>query len=427
MADAATPVPSLWQDRAFVLFWLAGAVSVAGSVITSVVLPILVFQLTGSALSTALLSSLTVVPYLLFGLLAGALADRIPRRRLMVGADLLNALLLASVPVAVALGVLSMAQLYLVAFLSATLFVWFDAANFGALPTLVGHARVLEANSLVWGTSTVLSVAMPPVGALLATTLGAPLTLGFDALSYALSAVALALVPRAFSGVRQAAPPGVSALKQVQRDIGDGLSFLWQHPLVRTMTLLGFGVSFSGGAVFGLIVVFVVRVLGLSDDDPRLGWFFTAAALGALAATLLLPRLKRFPPGRIYLAGLWFDLALMLLFLSSSRFWLSLVLYALFNLVHTLIIINGITLRQVVTPEHLQSRVNATGRMIAWGGTPFGALIAGILAESLGVRVALFATCAALAVSALAALRSPLTARNLAVSSDGVSGRDIGV
>lgn len=183
-ASTAKP-PSLWRDRAFVLFWLAGAVSVAGSVITAVVLPILVFQLTGSALNTALLSSLTVVPYLLFGLLAGALADRVPRRRLMVGADVLNALLLASVPIAAALGVPSLAQLYLVAFLSATLFVWFDAANFGALPTLVGKERVLEANSLVWGTGTVLGIAIPPVGALLATTLGAPLTLGFDALSYA--------------------------------------------------------------------------------------------------------------------------------------------------------------------------------------------------------------------------------------------------
>lgn len=140
---------SVWRDRAFVLFWLAQTVSGTGTAVTSVVLPILIFRQTGSPLQTAILSGLRVVPYLLCGLVAGALADRTDRRRLMVGCNLLNTALLGSIPTAAWLGVLTLPQIYLVALLSATAFVLFDAANFGALPTLVGPTRIVAANPTV--------------------------------------------------------------------------------------------------------------------------------------------------------------------------------------------------------------------------------------------------------------------------------------
>jgi MFS family permease len=120
------PELPLWRDRSFVLFWLARAVSIAGTAITTVVLPILVFRLTGSALLTSSLAALEVIPYLLFGLFAGAITDRVDRRRLMVVSDLLNLVLLASIPVAARLNVLTIAQIYAVGLLSATAFVWFD-------------------------------------------------------------------------------------------------------------------------------------------------------------------------------------------------------------------------------------------------------------------------------------------------------------
>ena len=399
---------SLFADRAFGLFFAARAVSIAGSAVTGVVLPILVYQRTGSALNTALVAALEVVPYLLFGLLAGAIADRADRRKLMVWSDGLNALLIASIPVASWFGVLSLTQIYIVTFLSSTLFVWFDTASFGALPALVGKTRILEANNALWGASTVIGIIVPPLGAYLAVQWGAAQTLAVDAGSFALSAVALALVPRAFNGARAAQTNTSSAVKRVSSDIREGLRFLWAHPLIRPMTLLGFGVSFSGGAVYGLLVVFAARDLGLSGTDPRVGWLFTSAAIGALLATLALPRLKNVPSSRIYVWGLAADAALLLLFIASRSVAVALPLYALWNAAHTLIIITGISLRQRVTPEHLQSRVNAAGRMIAWGGTPFGAAVAGVLAEGIGVRTALYITSLAVLSSAALAWRSPL-------------------
>ena len=173
MISPQPAAPPIWRERSFLLFWLARNVSLAGSVITGVVLPILIFQQTGSALQTSLLATFNVLPYLTFGLFAGAVADRVDRKRLMVLCDGVNALLLVSIPLAAALDALTVPHIYAVALLSASAFVWFDAANFGALPALVGREHVLEANSLIWSSGTVIEIIAPSLAGVLAATLGA--------------------------------------------------------------------------------------------------------------------------------------------------------------------------------------------------------------------------------------------------------------
>ncbi|MBA3823063.1 MAG: MFS transporter [Ktedonobacterales bacterium] len=152
-------MPRLWADRAFRIYWLARAISISGSTITLVVLPILVFQVTGSAWQTALLTTLESLPYLLAGLFAGALADRAERRRVLVITSLLDAALMGSIPLATVTGHLTLMQIFVVAFLAHAVFVWFDAADFGALPTLVGRERIMAANSAVAGMGTVIGIA----------------------------------------------------------------------------------------------------------------------------------------------------------------------------------------------------------------------------------------------------------------------------
>ncbi|MCP9487663.1 MAG: MFS transporter [Gaiellaceae bacterium MAG52_C11] len=419
MADFArltrrvAPAPeSVWHDRAFVTYWLGSSVSVAGSWITYAVLPILVYQLTGSAFQTSLVAALEVLPYLIFGLPAGALADRLDRRRLMISCDVINALVIASIPLAHALGVLTLPHVYVAAFLAASAFVWFDAANFGALPALVGKDRLVAAQSAVWSSWTAIGIIAPSLGGLLAATVGAAPTLTVDALSYVVSAVALLLVARPFS-LQEASgaqvPAIVAPLARMRAEIAEGLSFLWRERIVRTLTLLGFGVAFSGGAVFGLTVVYAVEALALPQDDGRIGLLFSAGAAGSLAASLLLPRLtRRLPAARITLIGLPFDFVLILAVAAAPGLLVALALLFLWNAVHLLIILNGIALRQLVTPDRLQGRVNTTARMIAWGGTPFGAIVAGVLTEFVGVRAALALAAVAVGTSATAAWFSPL-------------------
>ncbi|HYT30378.1 MAG TPA: MFS transporter, partial [Actinomycetota bacterium] len=141
----------LRDDPDFRRFWSARMVSLAGSSMTYVALPVLVYAMTRSPLLTGVVAGFEAVPYLLLGLVAGALADRWDRRRVMVTADLASAAALGSLPLAAAFGVLTVPHVLIAALLSPTIFVFFDAANFGAVPTLVGRDRIALANAAIWG------------------------------------------------------------------------------------------------------------------------------------------------------------------------------------------------------------------------------------------------------------------------------------
>jgi MFS family permease len=407
------PPGSLLRERSFGLFWGAHAISEAGSRITSVVAPILVYQLTGSALGTGVLAALQAVPYLLFGLLAGAIADRADRRRLMVGCNVLQTVILATVPLAAAAGVLGVEQVFVVAVLSATLFVWFDAANFGALPLIAGRDRLVEANAAVSGASSLIAVVGPAVAGVLAATIGPAYAIGLDAASYGLSAIALLLVRAPFS-TRHLDPASVEpVVRRLLADVHEGLRFLWGHRLVRTLTLLGFGVSFTGGAVTGLTVVYGVQALGLPDSGAGIGLLFSAAALGSLVSSVLLPSLnRRYATGSITLGGLTAAVVAVAALALVTNLAAALVFFFAWGAAQTLVIINAISLRQQVAPDHLQSRVNVSARMIAWGGMPFGAAVGGALAEVTSIEATYLVMALGVGISAAIGWFSPLRSAN---------------
>lgn len=412
MSTQKTSPVSLWRDQSFVIFWSGRAVSLLGTAITSVALPILVYRLTASALLTSLLATAGVLPYFVFGLFAGAVADSMNRRRIMIASDLLNTLLLGSIPVAYWFHVLTLPQIFIVALLSASAFVWFDAADFGAVVSLVGRERLVAAFSALSSMDTVVAIIGPSIAGALAAIIGPAPTLSIDAFSYLLSAISLLFLRRALIQVKQERQTGQAPARQLLADIAEGLKFLWHHRLVRTLTILGFGLSFTGGAVFGLLVVYAVKALSLSTTDARIGLLFTAGALGSFGATVSLPFLtKRVPIGWITLAGMSLNLLFLLQLTWTSSFVIALIMYTCWELSYTLVITNGRAFRQIVIPDHLQSRVNAAARMVAWGGTPFGAAIGGILAQATTVRTAFLIMAIGVAVSIVVGWVSPLRER----------------
>ena len=181
----------LRDDPDFRRYWLARALSITGSMVTAIALPVLVYRLSGSTVLTAMVTALEAAPYLLAGLFAGALADRWNRRRTMVTADLVNAVLVGSIPVAHLLGVLTVVQVLVVAFTVQGVYTFFDGANFGALPVLVGRARVAQANSAVWTASSLIELFVPPLTGLILAVLNPATLLTVDALSFVASALAV--------------------------------------------------------------------------------------------------------------------------------------------------------------------------------------------------------------------------------------------
>jgi Major Facilitator Superfamily len=374
----------LWRSPAFAVFWLARTISFAGTGITTVVLPVLVYGMTHSPGWVAVLGLIEFVPYLVFGLLAGAVADRVNRKKIMVGCDVTAALLLTAVPATAALHLLGVAQVLIVALGIATVYVWFDAANFGTLPALVDRADLPVAASLIASTGQAALICAPTAGAALLTVMSPPYALGFDAASYLISALLLLSVRRPFARPRPEQDP-----RRLRADIAEGLRFLWRQPVIRTMSFSVTCVCLGWGGTFALLVVYASRALHLSHVDVRLGLLYSVGELGGLVAAAAVPALiKRLPIGPMAAACLAANAAALAFLAVAPSYGWALLAFFLDELTYLVVLTTGITLRQMLTPDHLQSRVNTAGRMLAGAGLPLGAALGGVLAESLPIRLA---------------------------------------
>ncbi|GAB3597725.1 MFS transporter [Angustibacter peucedani] len=401
----------LRDDADFRRYFAARIISLAGATATVVAMPVLVYRLSGSAWLTASVTALEALPYLLFGLLAGALTDRWDRQRVMVAADVVNAVVIGSVPVAAWCGALTVPHVLAAAFAAQAVFTFFDGANFGALPVLVGRARLPVANAAVWSVASVVEVVAPPAAATALGVLAPHDLLVVDALSFVASALLVRAIGRAMSDPsreRQA-----TTVRAVLDDVRVGLRFLLHHGGVRTMTVVCALQSAAGGGFVALMVVWADRTLGIGTQGLRFGVLFGVWGIGGAVAAALLPRLeRRFGPERVCLWALPASAVLGVLTALAPSWQLASLGLVLWGVGYSLVVVNSITYRQVVTPEPLLGRVNTAGRMLSWGlGWTGGAAVAGALAAHLGTRPALVVM-ASLTVPAVAvAWTSPLRGR----------------
>lgn len=397
----------LRADPDFVRFWLARQVSIAGSLVTALALPVLIYRVSGSAPLTALVAVLEGLPWLLFGLIAGAVSDRVNRRRLMVGADLANILVVGSVPLAYAADRLTLPHVLIAAFAAQAIFVFFDAGALGALPTLVGRERIGQANAAIWGFGGLLDLLVPmAVGVALAVVDPAAL-LALDALSFLLSAGLVVGIRRPLTGERARTPLRAGRLVA---EVRAGLAFLGSHGVVRTQTLIGMLQSFGGAGFMALAVPYADRLLGVGTSGWRFGMLFAAWGVGGiLAAFLVGAALRRWSSAWVTLVALPVSAMAGLVVVRSSSWLVAIAAMVVWGISYQAVIIASVTNRQEATPEPLLGRVNTVGRMLSFGvGWTGGALVAGALAAQIGLRPAMTSIVAAISVAAFYAWFSPL-------------------
>jgi MFS family permease len=405
MLDAlstTTTYPSLRRSPAFLRWATADTINAAGTAISAVVLPILVYERTGSPAQTGLVAGLRVVPYLCFGLIAGPAADRFDRKRLLVVATLSEGLVMATIPIVDAISQVSVIQVYAVTVVAAVCFVFSDAAAFGALPALVGPEHLARANGVLSTAGSVALIAAPPLGAVLTGWIGAAPAVWVDVATFLTASATIATIPGRFRTTH-----AVTATIRAQARAG--MRFIGRHRLLLTLLIVGFANSLAFGAILGQLVVYADRALGLPDGDARVGALFTAGAVGSLVTGVVFgrvfttDRVPRITPSGLAAAGV---IAAGLA--ATSSFVLAFILYTAFTAAIQLVIVTGITYRQLASPDQLVSSVNVIGRMVAWGGQPFGALLGGLVAQVAGVRW----TCAfAAIVFAVAAVAAALLLR----------------
>lgn len=396
---STSPTVPLRRNGAFRNFWLSRVTSGLGAAITTVVLPVLVFQESNSPLLVALVAASATLPYLAFGLIAGAVADRVDRRTLMITTDWLNALCLLSVPVAWHLGVLTAAHIVVAAFVSATLALFFDAGLYGFVVDLVGKESLTRANSALYGAESVVRIAGTAVAGGLIVLFRPAGTLVVNAVCLVVSA----LLIRAITGVAPGPAASDAARPGFKEAIGQGLRFLIGHPTLRLMTVVGTLQSFSGGAIIGQLVVFADRTLGISGSDGRIGLLYTAWSAGGIGGALLLPRLRRrFDAVPLLLLVLPVGALLGLVVVLTSDWRVAVIALALWGTAYLVVLVNTMTYSQEVTPTELQGRVNTTRRMLSSGlGVPLGALVASAVTVSVGITAGMATAVVSIALAAV--------------------------
>ncbi len=358
-------------------FWTGETISSFGSSITQFALPLLVFKLTGSAVSLGIGFAMFGLPHLLFGLLIGAWTDRLDRKRLMIVVDLLNALVLASVPLAAAAGVLSVWWIYAAIFLSATLGIFFEAAQFAAIPSLVERDELVAANGRIQASFSTATVLGPLAAGALLAFIPIEDLLYVDAATFAVSAVTLSLIARPFNAPREAARTSIRA------DVMEGLRYVLRHPVLRNISAMMALINFVSVTVYAQIVLFAKHRFAVSDSE--LGLLFAADGAGVVAMSLAAgPLRSRFSFGNVALGALMLSGLMTIALAYAPTYLLAVALSAMSSGFGILFNINTGSLRQSIVPNHLLGRIITIAMVLAWSANPLGATIGGYIVERTG-------------------------------------------
>lgn len=373
---------------------LAGqAVSALGDAITLTAMPLLVLALTGSGAWMGVVGALQFLPDLLFSLVAGVLADRVDRRRLVVIADIGRAALTMLVPIAHWTDLPTLGVLVAVTFPVNVLRVLSDAGLSSALPQLAGRENLARANSFMEATLSVPYIVGPGIAGALVAWIGAPSTLAIDAATFALSAASFLAVHRALRAERPAQMPSWGS------DLREGVGFIRRHALVRTV--IGFWV------LTALVTTPLIATLSyyITIDRERgaevFGFVGSAWSVGYLGGSLIAGRLPNRQLG-VRLVGAGAAIGLLVVAIATAR--TTIVYYpaaALIGASLAVVVVTGSTLRASLTPEPLLGRVGSTSRTLSLGLQPVALLGAGALVQLSNGRVALIVLGAAAVVGSL--------------------------
>jgi MFS family permease len=410
------PAPPLFLRRDFRLLVAGQTASQLGSQVSAVAMSLVaVVTLHATPVEVGVIGAASTVAFVVVGLPAGAWADRVRRRPLLIAADLVRGLAVASIPLAALFGALTVGQLVAVAFTVGVARVFFDVAYPSYLPSLVGRDGVLAGNATLETVRATGQVAGPGLGGALVGVFSAATVVWADAVSYVLSAVSL-LAIRA-----PEPPPARSASSRVLPEIRAGLRFVFGRPVLRALATTSAVTNVTFAAISAVLFIFLVRDLRLPPGV--IGLAMSAGALAALLGAAVAPALsRRLGSVRVVWVSLAATTPFNLLVPLARPGWgagLWTAVAALSEFGQIVYAVTGLSLRQRICPDAMLGRMNATMRVLIMGAMPLGGLAGGILGDLAGVRATLWITAVPLALSFVPLLGPLRHARDLADLSPG--------
>ena len=385
MADANR---SLFRHPDFVKLWSAETISQFGTQVTLLALPIIAATtLNVTPFEFGLLATIEFLPFILLSLPAGVWVDRLRRRPILIAGDLIRAAALSSIPVAFALNSLTIWQLYVVGFINGCATVFFDVAYQSYLPSLVERDQIVDGNSKLETSRSAAQITGPGVAGVLIGAFSAPFAIALDALSFVASALFM------FAIRRHETAPEPRLNEQGERpsmrsEITEGLRYVGRHPLLRNIAATTGLSNFFSNVVFSILILYLVRELSFTPE--LLGLAFSLGSVGFLVGALTANRVaRRFGVGpTIVGSALTFGPGALLIAIAPPNLAVPLVAASVFiaGLGGAIYNINQVSLRQAITPERIQGRMNATMRFIVWGTIPIGSTIGGFLGGVIGLH-----------------------------------------
>jgi MFS family permease len=401
----------LWRHRDFTKLWAGQTVSIFGTMLTRIALPLTaLLALDSSPLEQGFLQAIQAAPVLVTGLFAGVWVDRLRRRPVMIAADLARAGLLFSIPAAAFAGALTMGQLYAVAAAAAVFTALFDAAYPAYLPTLVGRDNIVEGNAKLAASASVAEMGGFAAAGALVQFLSGPIAMLVDAVTFVVSALSL-------GWIRTPEPqPQPKALREsATREAVEGLRVVWRDRTLRALVACATTIRLAGGAFGAMYMLFAVRDLGLSPTAA--GIIAGCGGLGSLAGSMLAePALRRFGAKTTLIAGFALGGAFQGLVPLAHGTALRAGLFLLGAQIigdgfMTIAFVNDVSLRQLLVPDRLLGRVSATANVLGVVAMPIGALAGGIIGQLASPRAALAAGALGFSLAALwvvtATIRTP--------------------
>ena len=387
--EPASEPPPLLRQPEFLKLWAAQSISQLGDQVTLLALPLVaVLTLDASAAQMGFLVAAELLPHLFFSLFAGVWIERSQRRRhLMILADLMRALLLASVPLAAAFDVLSFPQVYAVAFAVGTFAVMFEVSWMTLFVSVVPRRDFVDANSKLSLSRSVSFVTGPSMAGFLVQLLTAPVTLLLDAFSYLGSALFL-------SRIRAEEPPVEQDSNGVLRSLRDGMRFVLRDELIRADLACAATINLFNFVFHAIFILYATKELGVAPGT--LGVALGAGAVGGILGALVAPRLERaIGIGRsVVIGAVLFPAPLILVPLASgSELQLGLILGAaeFFSSVGVMIFdVSAASMTFLRTPDRIRSRTAGTFRFVNYGIRPIGALLGGALGTAIGLQTTLW-------------------------------------
>jgi MFS family permease len=384
---APGPGRTLWRHRDFLLLWGGQTVSEMGAAITQLALPLTaVVLLRASTFQVGLLMSAATAAFALIALPAGAVVDRHAKRRLMIWCDVARMLIIGSVPLAAAFGVLTMGQLYAVALSAGVCTVFFDVSYQSYLPGLIPKDALADGNGKLGATQSFAQVTGPGLGGGLVGLFGAAGAMAGDAISYAVSVVSLL----AIRAREQPSPP--ERQQRLRAEISEGLWFVLRQPILRKIVACTATANLFGGMAAALEIIFLVRILHVRPADT--GLLIALASVGGVAGGVLSGRLTRLVGSAriIWFSMLVLGLPQLLVPLAEPGWRLAAFVagFAAFSFSAVVYNVAQLSYRQAICPPRLLGRMNAAVRWVVWGTLPLGGVLGGAVGAAAGVRVTLW-------------------------------------